>query len=67
MGDLAPQAALQTEAAAKRSIRRYYVPGLLTVIRSLSDRLLPLVFIIVLIPSRFPAAARILVSHATCM
>ena len=32
MVDLAPQVTLQTEAAAKPSIRRYYVLGLLTVI-----------------------------------
>jgi hypothetical protein len=38
MGDVAPQAALQTEAAAKRSIRRHYMLGLLTVIRSCRQR-----------------------------
>jgi MFS family permease len=36
MVDLAPQAALQTDAAAKPSIRRYYVLGLLTVIYALN-------------------------------
>jgi sugar phosphate permease len=36
MVDLAPQAALQTEAAAKPSIRRYYVLALLTVIYALN-------------------------------
>ena len=35
MVDLAPQAALQTQAAAKPSIRRYYVLALLTVIYAL--------------------------------
>jgi MFS family permease len=36
MVDLAPQAALQTKAAARPSIRRYYVLGLLTVIYALN-------------------------------
>src|SRR5947207_12813206 len=36
MVDLAPQAALQTEAAAKPSVRRYYVLALLTVIYALN-------------------------------
>jgi MFS family permease len=36
MVDLAPQAALQTEAAARPSIRRYYVLALLTVIYALN-------------------------------
>jgi predicted MFS family arabinose efflux permease len=36
MVDLAPPAALQTDAAAKPSIRRYYVLGLLTVIYALN-------------------------------
>jgi hypothetical protein len=38
MGDIAPQAALQTEGAVKRSIRRYYMLGLLTVIRCCRQR-----------------------------
>src|SRR4051812_6903875 len=36
MVDLAPQVALQADAAAKPSIRRYYVLGLLTVIYALN-------------------------------
>src|SRR5205809_2284637 len=36
MVDLAPQAAVQAEAAARPSIRRYYVLGLLTVIYALN-------------------------------
>src|SRR5439155_8563354 len=36
MVDLAPQAALQAEAAARPSVRRYYVLGLLTVIYALN-------------------------------
>jgi sugar phosphate permease len=36
MVDLAPQAAVQAEAAARPSIRRYYVLGLLTVVYALN-------------------------------
>ena len=36
MVDLAPPAALHTQAAAKPSIRRYYVLGLLTVVYALN-------------------------------
>jgi MFS family permease len=36
MVDLAPQAAVQAEAAARPSVRRYYVLGLLTVIYALN-------------------------------
>src|SRR5438128_12023117 len=36
MVDLAPQAALQTEAAAKPSVRRYYTLALLTIVYALN-------------------------------
>jgi len=41
MVDLAPQVALQADAVAKPSIRRYYVLGLLTVIYALTSSTAP--------------------------